>query len=443
VEEIAPSPTVRMLKTRVRMPIDQPMEVVGPAPAGKRILFVDDEPALLEALQLAVAAAPGEWTLTFAPTGIAALDLMSRQPFDVVVTDMRMPVLDGGASLLATVRDQYPRVARIVLSDEADRETVLRTVGSAHRYLSRPCEPAQLTVAIGETLAVRDTLHNDALRSIVSRVQSLPSLPTLYIDILEELNRPEPRITTISQIVEHDVAMTAKLLQLVNSAYFGRPGRTADVQEAVQFLGVETLQALVLGVHVFSSMHCAARHFSPTGLWRHSVATSALAGAIARYERLPAGAATAALTAGLLHDCGKLLLASVMPTEFDALVIRARRESTPAWRVEQDALGCTHAEIGAYLLGLWGLPDPVVAAVAFHHRPADSGNQKFTPVTAVHAANAIMDNKQYGAPPDMVYLERLGLKARYAEWARLTVDDARSPSTSPSSSPSPSSSLLQ
>jgi HD-like signal output (HDOD) protein len=421
------------------------MEVVDPAPAGKRILFVDDEPARLEALQRAIAANPGEWTLTFAPTGGAALDLLSHDRFDVVVTEMRMPALTGGASLLATIRDQYPRVARIVLLDEADRETVLRTVGSAHRYLSRACEASQLSVAIAETLAVRDTLHNEALRGIVSRVQSLPSLPTLYIDILEELNRPEPRITTISQIVEHDVAMTAKLLQLVNSAYFGRPGRTADVQEAVQFLGVETLQALVLGVHVFSSMHCAARHFSPTGLWRHSVATSALAGAIARYERLPPSAATEALTAGLLHDCGKLLLAAVMPTEFDALVIRARRESTPAWRVEQDALGCTHAEIGAYLLGLWGLPDAVVAAVAFHHRPADCGNQKFTAVTAVHAANAIMANKLYGAPADMAYLERLGLKARYAEWTQLMVNETASPSASLTSlsAPTPASSLPQ
>lgn len=403
------------------------MDVVGPAPAGRRILFVDDEPALLEELQRLVQLGPGEWSLTFAPSGDVALELLSRQPFDVVVTDMRMPVLDGGASLLAAVRDQYPRVARISLSDQADRETVLRTVGSAHRYLSRACEPAQLTVAIGETLAVRDTLHNDALRAIVSRVQSLPSLPTLYIDILEELNRPEPRLMTIAQIVEHDVAMTAKLLQLVNSAYFGRPGRTADVQEAVQFLGVETLQALVLGVHVFSSMHCAARHFSPTGLWRHSVAASSLAGAIARHEHASSPVVTEAITAGLLHDCGKLLLASVMPTEFDAIVIRARRESTPPWLVEQDALGCTHAEIGAYLLGLWGLPDPVVAAVAFHHRPVDSGNQRFSVLTAVHAANAIIANKQYGAPPDMIWLKAIGVdEAKYAEWSTLAVDEAAS-----------------
>lgn len=387
----------------------------------KRILFVDDESSLLQELERTLLFGHGEWALTYAATGGAALDLLARLPFDVVVTDVRMPAA-GNTSLLAAVRDQYPSVARIALSAAADRETVLRKVGAAHRYLSRPCEPAQLTVAIGEALAVRDSLNNDALKGIVSRVQSLPSLPTLYIDILEELNSPDPRIDIIAGIVEHDVAMTAKLLQLVNSAYFGRPGRTASVQQAVQFLGVETLQALVLGVHIFSSMHCSARHFHPSALWRHSVATSALAGAIARAQGAFPRIVTESVTAGMLHDCGKLLLASVMPAEFDAVVIRARRESTAVWRVEQEALGCTHAEIGAYLLGLWGLPDPVVAAVAWHHRPAESGSQTFNAVAAVHAANTIRPPGQTGEPADMAYLERIGLRTRYAAWCRLAAD---------------------
>lgn len=401
----------------------------------KCILFVDDEAGLHQELERAMLFGQEGWTLTYAPDGATALDLLARQGVDVVVADVRMTA-PGSASLLAAVRDHYPAIARIALSAQADREAVLRKMGAGHRYLSHPCEPAQLMIAIGEALAVRDTLNNDALKGIVSRVQSLPSLPTLYIDILEELNNPEPRLAIISSIVERDLAMTAKLLQLVNSAYFGRPGRTSSVQQAVQFLGVETLQALVLGVHIFSSMHCSARHFHPSALWRHSVATSALAGAIARAQGAFPRIVTESVTAGMLHDCGKLLLASVMPAEFDAVVIRARRENTAVWRVEQEALGCTHAEIGAYLLGLWGLPDPVVAAVAWHHRPSDSGSQTFNAVAAVHAANTIRPPGQLGEPADMAYLDRIGLRARYAAWCRLAADSDPGPTPS-SRAPAP------
>jgi HD-like signal output (HDOD) protein len=386
------------------------------------VLYADD-PSRRHAMERAVAGWDTTWTLTFAADGDSALQLLSQDIFDVVVADVRMRVSDQGISLLSAVRDQQPHAARIALSEPSDRGAILRSVGAAHRYLSRPCEPTQLTIAVGEALALRETLHNDSLEAVVSRVQSLPSLPTLYLDIVDELNRPEPRLATITRIVERDLAMSAKLLQLVNSAYFGRPGRTADVQQAVHFLGIDTLQALVLGVHIFTSMHCSARHFSPTNLWRHSVSISALAGAICRFQDADDGVISEAMTAGLLHDCGKLILASSLPTEFDALVIRSRREGAQLYTMEQEAFGCTHAEIGAYLLGLWGLPDPVVAAVAFHHRPSACGSQHFNAVTAVHAANAIRGGGRLSLPPDAAYLEALQLTIQYDEWRHLAIPD--------------------
>ena len=184
----------------------------------KRILFVDDEPNLLEGLGRMLRPLRHTWGIDFARNGPEALDLLARTPFNVIVSDMRMPGMDG-AQLLAEVRDRHPTIVRIVLSGQCDREALLRSVRVAHQCLTKPCDVETLRSTVTRACALRDLLENDKLQRLVSRLKSVPSLPDLYHQVMEELESPEPSIQKVGQIIAQDAGMTAKTLQTVNSAF--------------------------------------------------------------------------------------------------------------------------------------------------------------------------------------------------------------------------------
>jgi HD-like signal output (HDOD) protein len=338
---------------------------------------------------------------------------------------MRMPGMDGSA-LLAEVRKRHPEIIRLVLSGQADREVAIRAVDEAHAYLTKPCDPELLRRTIAGRLALRKLVANDTLKAIITQVKALPSLPPQVEEITTELRSPRPSLERVGAIVERDVAMAAKMLQLVNSDFFGLRQPVSSAADAVALLGIETVRTLVLGMHVFAHFQPATRRFDPAELWTHSVATSHYARAIARVQHADAATETDALAAGLLHDCGKLLLAMALPAQYDDVLTEAAERSLPSWEIEEQAFGCTHGQLGAFLLGLWGLPDRVVRAVAWHHRPAET-SRGFGVVTAVHAANAIHHDLGSvrlhadaidGERPwlDTAYLERLGLGDAYPAW---------------------------
>jgi putative nucleotidyltransferase with HDIG domain len=391
----------------------------------KRILFVDDEPNVLEGLRRMLRPMRRQWEMEFVTSGRQALEMLAHSVFDVVVTDMRMPEMDGMA-LLQEVRSRHPRIVRIVLSGQCDRESVFRSVNLAHQYLAKPCDAEQFQSTVCRACALQGLLADEALRALLSRVKSVPSLPALYSEIAEELKAAEPSLKKVGQIIAQDAGMTAKILQLVNSAFFGVRCAVSNPGQAVTLLGGETIKALVLSSQIFSQFErIAAKHLCLSRLWLHSQATSGLARLIARAERCTPKAAEDATTAGLLHDVGKLILAGYLPDTYWKALEIAKQERLSLCDAERQAFGSTHAEVGAYLLGLWGLPDSIVEAVAWHHRPNECPAEGFGPLTAVHAANALM-HESPGSPPDQPvsgldagYLDRLRLGGRLPAWREL------------------------
>jgi HD-like signal output (HDOD) protein len=401
-----------------------------------RVLFVDDEPMVLQGLQRMLRPLRGEWDMRFAGGGAQALEELARAPADVVVSDLRMPGV-GGTELLGQVRILYPGTVRIVLSGQADRETVLRSVRVAHRHLSKPCDSETLKFHINQAGQLRGLLNSAPLVALVTRLESVPSLPATYVQVERELAAPEPSVKRIAAVVARDIGMTAKILQVINSGLFGLRHPVESVDQAVALLGLETIQSLVLTVHIFS-------RFSPgllnslrlASVWSHSQAVSALARRIAAAEQaghpdrgdrlLPEQAGVA----GLLHDAGKLIVARSLPSEFRKVLAEMEARQVPCWRAERTVLGATHAEVGAYLLGLWGLPDLIVEAVAWHHHPADSHYHTFSPLTAVHVADGLFHQVQAGygldslACLDVPFLERAGLMDRLPAWRALARDVA-------------------
>ncbi|MBC8094821.1 MAG: HDOD domain-containing protein [Akkermansiaceae bacterium] len=395
----------------------------------KNLLFVDDEPRILQGLQRQLYSMRNEWKMTFVDSGAKALEFLAANPVDVTVTDMMMPGMDG-AQLLTEVMKNYPKTVRIVLSGHADRESVLRLVGPAHQYLSKPCEAEELRGAISRAFALRDLLTNEQLKQLATRLRSLPTLPTLHAQLTEELRKEEPSMEAVAQIIAKDIGMTSKILQLVNSAFFGLPQPLSSPQEAVMYLGMATVRSLVLSIQVFSQFDPRiVKHFSIDGLAQHCWMTGAMARRIAEFEHCSSKVDDQCFLAGLLHDVGQLVLASGLPEEYARVLETAKAENKSILEVEKAVFGATHAEVGAYLLGLWGLPNPIIEAVAFHHRPADAPVKGFSPLVAVYVGSLFAHEQSSGAQVareskvDEAALASHGLEGKLEAWRAHCFDD--------------------
>jgi HD-like signal output (HDOD) protein len=388
----------------------------------KRVLFVDDEPRILDSLRLILASREGHWEMDFASGGDEALNLLGAKPFDVIVSDIRMPGMDG-AELLKTVCQRFPGVVRIVLSSQDELEGALRAVPVAHQFLLKPCDPVMLRVAIERATSLSSVMSNKLLGSLVGSVQDLPVLSRTFLSLRQALAEPEVSVKKVIRIVEQDVAVSAKILQLVNSSFFGLPREVSSVQTAVTFLGVDMIQGLVLSTEVFHVFEKAKAipGFSFEEFHAHSQLVTKIVG------RIPVSAHTRgiAVVAGMLHDVGKLVLATRSTKHFARALEGAREEKKPLFLIEEELIGISHAEVGAYLLGLWGLPTPVVEAVAHHHHPERIPQDALDAVGIVHIANFLAHEhpvRQPGAEPhsyrplDPGLLDSLGVAGQIEKW---------------------------
>jgi len=388
----------------------------------KRILFVDDEPMILQGIQHSLRGMRAEWEVALANSRAEALETMAQAPFDVVITDMRMPGMDG-AQLLDLVKVKFPRTVRIILPGQSDRETILRSVGPSHQYLSKPCDLDELKQRLRRAFALRDMLNDTHLKEVIGRLKTVPSLPALYVAVTEALRSSDSSITAIGNLIAQDMGMSAKVLQLVNSAFFGLSNRVSSPQQAALLIGIENLKALVLSVQVFSDL---GGHFTQDlgFLWDHSMSTAGFAKAIARIQLCSQGVVEDAFTSGLLHDVGRLVLASAFGAEYQQVLKRAAEPGVLLARCEADAFGCTHNGVGAYLLGLWGLTDSIVEAVAWHHQPAQAQPTAFSALIAVHVAD-YYDNQLHVHPlsdetsgMDEPLLTQIGLQRQLPSWEK-------------------------
>lgn len=392
----------------------------------KRLLFVDDDAMVLDGLRRSLHNMRRDWEMHFVDSAAAALAILGSQPFDAVVSDMRMPVKDG-AQLLEEVKELYPDVVRMILSGQSSREALYRSIAPAHQFLSKPCDPQELTARLTQAFVMRDLLSNQAIKTVISNLRSIPSLPALYGELTEALHSETPSLGQIAKIISKDVGMAAKILQLANSAFVGTSGRVSSLAQALSLIGTETVRTLALSVHVFSQFEGNAQvKVSLPALWEHSMAVSGLAQRIAGVERCTRSLIEESFAAGLLHDVGKVVLLAELPRQYQQVF-----EADPACGSERERehLGCTHSEIGAYLMTIWGIPLPLVRAVAFHHHPLEAGESAFSALTAVHAADAIASaNDAYPVNRDITldlnYLDQLGLRDRESVWRDLQADSA-------------------
>jgi len=385
------------------------------------MLFVDDEPDVLKVLQMAMKPMANEWETHFVEGGREALALMQQQPFDVVVSDMRMPEMNG-AQLLNQILRRHPRTVRIVLSGYADLQDVMSCVGVVHQFLQKPCNLVDLRKCLKRVADLNSQLQHEGLRALAAGMPNLPSVPDLYLQILDAIQSPNASVQRIAEIASRDPALSAKLLQLSNSAFFGFSHEVYSVTEAVQILGAGTIQSLALAVPLFTAFDpqkCPS--FPLEQVWDHSAETGVLARKLASSHFGDSRLGEQAFAAGLLHDVGKIILADGLPDQYTAILSDARAQAKPLFEMERKALRVTHADLGAYLLALWSLPFPLVEAVAYHHEPRRLQSATFDLAGVVHVADWLHRQQSDHpdippAPLDMEYLNAVGVAKHLDEW---------------------------
>jgi HD-like signal output (HDOD) protein len=389
-----------------------------------RILFVDDEDLALRGLNRLLYSMRDEWEMEFLDSGEKALNRMAIAPFDVVVSDMRMPGMNG-AEFLNEVMKRYPKTVRLILSGYADRELILKCVGSTHQYLAKPCDADALKMTVRRAAELERTMKTEALRQLVTRCVELPSVPAVFSEMVEALQDPETDVETIGKIVVKDGAMTAKILKLVNSAFFGLGHKIADPNEAVAYLGTDTIKSLVLFANAFAEYErIKLDGFSIEALYAHSLIAARAAKMVAVQQNAERKLADESYVAGLLHDVGKLVFAANLTEDYQKVLSLAREKKLPIAAAEREIFGADHADIGGYLLGLWGLPVPVVEAIALHHKPRNVAQKTFAPLTAVHIGNVIASAEKPSIPEvpiskfDLEYLSALGIPSNLEVWKK-------------------------
>jgi putative nucleotidyltransferase with HDIG domain len=383
------------------------------------ILFVTNDQAFEKKITQSLQNCFDVWEISFARTTSDALNMLSQKQFDSIITDINIAGMDG-FQFLNIVSQMNPGVVRFAFSDNTASHQSIRSANLVHQMIPRSGNVETLFTIVERVCCLRDRLLDPQLRNIITSIKTLPSVPLLYNRLVRELDSDNASSQAIGEIISQDAAMTSKILQLVNSAFFGLPDNVSSPQRAVSLLGFNTIKALVLGIHIFAQYQGQSNRFiSIEKMWKHSLAVSNLSFKIARNIGLNAKEQEDARIAGVLHDSGKLLFFNI-PGFFQKVV--PGKYGVMTLESEYNVLKTSHEEMGAYLLGMWGLPNVILEAVAFHHHPGKVVSNKAEIVTALHIANGLISmcdremELDYAAYLDMPYLEKLGLTKNLDEW---------------------------
>ncbi len=384
----------------------------------RAVLFVVDDPHLQRLIRQVMESLEEDWSAQYSRGGPEALRRLEEGSWDVLVVDIALKT-HFCEELLLTARQRQPTAARIVLVGAQEQQHLLRILPLAQRILGKPCDPAELYAALQRTQSLRELLRSEPLARLIGRMQQIPTLSTLYARIVEEFYKPDYSLAKVGELVSQDLGIAARLLQVANSALIGLRRPATTPAQAVRVLGGEWTRNLVLAADLFSRYKPQdLKPFSIDALWEHSQAVAHLAARIAQREHYGERIVRDAAVAGLFHDIGQLVLVHQLPDTYRQVLDCARREQRPLAEVEQEILGATHAEVGAYLLGMWGLSDTLIEAVAWHHQPLACPGTTTDALTVVHAAEAIHNDRE-GQEPSLPYLERLGLEEVWPQWRQL------------------------
>lgn len=393
----------------------------------KRIIFVDDDEEVLDGLRRLLHKMNGEWEMDFHQNGSSALSAMDKKTFDIIVSDLRMADM-GGVELLEIVRTRHPDATRLMLSGCSEQPMYGKAVSCAHQFIAKPCDSEQLMTQLSRSFAIRDRIRSQKVAKVLPSLRSLPAMPAAYKKVLDMIEDPRCTSRDVGQVISRDIGMSAKILQIVNSAFYGPSTKISDPVRASVYLGIKAIKALALTDGVFSTLpEEKVEEFCVSGLQEHCVRVGALARSICKTQKMTDQQQETAMMAGILHDTGKMILISEFDYELAEIIRLSRVEKRPCHEIERETIDLTHAELGGCLLNLWGLGNDIIEAATFHHEPAECIKDGFSIATAVYLANAIDHqfcsylSTGWSEEIDMSILETLELTEQLPEWQRVLI----------------------
>jgi len=390
-----------------------------------RVMFVDDDPLVVRGIARNMSMMGVKMDIAVRTSAAEALKSLEKELVDVIITDLYMPGIDGTA-LLEEVRSHYPTVLRFVLSGEAKPGVMVQAARLSHQYLSKPCETPLLHKTIVETVARMGAIKNPEVTKTIAHLEGVPSRQASLAEFLRLLSDNSVSLDTIATSLKKDPGLSARLLKVANSPYFGHSGAIESLDDAIGLLGMDMIVSMAATHKLFAvTPPPAASNLKLDALWEHCVYVSSLVRHVGYKLKVPQSVMREAGTAALLHDIGKLVLAYAAPSAFAAAYTRAMAEHMPGWQAEYFIFGNHHAEIGGCLLKLWGLPGTVVDAVSMHHTPHNSTEDRVGPVTLLHIADTLAhaaNSEGIATFLDTAHLKALKLPEDLDYWLGLCPD---------------------
>ncbi len=349
------------------------------------ILFTDDNLAIIESLKKMSTTFNKFWVSSFAVGGNEAIELLESKSFDVVITDLEMPEFNG-VKLLKYIKKKYPHIIRIVYSGEFTKEVIQRISPFAHRFIAKPCNTEKMLNSIDSTMFIHRVLDKKKIKKVLTNIGSVPSLPRIYTELINRVDDEEFSLKEAAQLISSDVGMSVNILKQINLLGVGE--EIKSIEQAVTLLGLDSIKSIVLSNHIFTTFQpLYIPHFSQEQLIRHSMLAAVFAKEIAFIETGDRSIAESAFVVGVIHDFGTLIFANSFTKKYSSVMNRVHDDFRPVVEVERNLIGVSHAEVGSYLLALWGFPEPILRAVAFHEN-ADTHAMGSEPLlTAIVAAN--------------------------------------------------------
>lgn len=386
-----------------------------------RVLFIDQDVYFQQSLNRVVISKKLRIDLRQSSSWKQAKKILESFSCDVIVVNDTLCDIQC-EQLLVSIRDMYPMTLRILVSSDASEDKVPNLLIAAHQVLTKPTSPLSILEAIQTSSRLRSLLMNEQLRTVVHKMTYIPVVPKVYTELTDELRKDNSSNHVLAKIISQDISLTAGILKLVNTPFFGLSRRVDDMQQAVSILGVNLIRGLVLSTRVFTILDSKSYPgFDVEKLWGHCMDVARCIRAVKRFSNAGMRATENAFLAGLLHDIGKVVLAAGCPDVYIHVLQNSQTKNIPLAVAEERLLGVTHAEVGAYLLGLWGFSEPIVSAIAQHH--GFMLGSSFTRLASVlHVVDVEIHNRYVrsnGYAPHLVdtrMLEIIGGDEVFNEW---------------------------
>lgn len=350
------------------------------------ILFVTTDEKLMSELIRNIVPIQDDYSIFFADNGERCLQILANNKIDFVFSSANI-IMPTGANILNEIKRLFPEVIRFALVPNLDNQTVAQISQYVHQLVPPPYTKETIVERIQRTLHIQKILNNEKVVNLVKNTTTLPSLPEIYIQIEQETAKPDFSLIKIANLISKDPNLTAKILQIVNSAYFGLQKEITNINFALSYLGVNVIKSLIFYIHLFSHFKITSenrKHLEK--FWQHSLVVASNSYHLANKYLQEKYEIDSSYTAGVLHDVGKFILLNTY-TYPQNIILLAEQKAIDNLEAELEIYECTHAEIGAYLLGLWGFPLHIVEAVAYHHQPSLLNKSKLNLATIIHLAD--------------------------------------------------------